>query len=312
MRVRRVSGRLRPVSLLDEREPGPRRGLGRLAVAALLVVVVAAGAWWLLRRPAVEPRPSASPIARRSPAPRATPTPEPVAGATTGTLEVDASVPGAAVAIDGDAAGSAPQKRELAPGSHRVRVTKDGFQPWEREVHVVPGHTARLLARLEAEAARLRIDADVPGANVFLDRKFLGTTPVETRDFSPGTHRLNVSAEGYDMYAETLDLGPGPRDVMVRFKEVRLDEKLAVVHKHGVGSCRGTLLATPAGLRYDTADAGDAFNSAFGSLEPLQVDYLKKNLRVKLRGGRTFNFTADSADALLTFQKAVEAARKRL
>ena len=48
------------------------------------------------------------------------------------------------------------------------------------------------------------------------------------------------------------------------------------------------------------------------SLETLEVDYLKRNLRVKLRSGRTYNFTAESADALLTFQKNVEDARKRL
>jgi hypothetical protein len=42
------------------------------------------------------------------------------------------------------------------------------------------------------------------------------------------------------------------------------------------------------------------------------VDYLNRGLRVKQRGGKTWNFTADSADALLAFQKAVEAARKRL
>ena len=42
------------------------------------------------------------------------------------------------------------------------------------------------------------------------------------------------------------------------------------------------------------------------------MDYLGKNLRVKLKGGRTYNFTGDSADALLSFEKAVEAARKRL
>ena len=182
----------------------------------------------------------------------------------------------------------------------------------EREVHVVPGRNAHVTARPEAEAPRLRVDADVAGANVFFDRKFLGTTPVETRDFAPGTHRLNVSADGYEMYAETLDLGSGPHELMVRFKEVRLDEKLPVVHKHGIGSCRGTLVATTAGLRYDTSDAGDAFSAPFGSLEPLQVDYLRKNLRVRLRGGKTYNFTGDSADALLSFQKAVEAARKRL
>ena len=37
-----------------------------------------------------------------------------------------------------------------------------------------------------------------------------------------------------------------------------------------------------------------------------------KEVRLEQRGGKTWNFTAESADALLGFQKAVEAARKRL
>ncbi|HSD66013.1 MAG TPA: PEGA domain-containing protein [Vicinamibacteria bacterium] len=170
----------------------------------------------------------------------------------------------------------------------------------------------RAEARPEAPAPTLRVDADVPGANVFLDRRFLGRTPVETRAFEPGPHRLNVSADGYDMYAETIELSSAPREVVVRFKEVRLDERVDVVHKHGVGSCRGRLLATTAGLRYESEKAADSFEAAFATLEPLQVDYLGRTLRVKRRGGRTWNFTAESADALLAFQKAVEKARQRL
>jgi hypothetical protein len=153
------------------------------------------------------------------------------------------------------------------------------------------------------------VDSDVPGANVFLDRKFLGTTPVETRDFAPGSHRLNVSAEGYEMYGETVDLRAGPNELTVRFKEVTLDEKVDVVHKHGVGSCHGRLVATLAGLRYEADKGADSFEVPLASVEPLRVDYLKKNLRVKQRGGKTWNFTAESADALLVFQKKVEKAR---
>jgi hypothetical protein len=156
------------------------------------------------------------------------------------------------------------------------------------------------------------VDADVPGASVFLDRKFLGTTPVETREFEPGSHRLNVTAEGYEMYGETIELSSSSQKVMVRFKEVRLDERVDVVHKHGVGSCRGRLLATVAGLRYEADKAGDSFDLAFDALEPLEVDYLKRSLRVKQRGGKTWNFTAGSADPLLSFQKAVEKARERI
>ena len=147
---------------------------------------------------------------------------------------------------------------------------------------------------------------------MFLDRKYLGTTPVETRAFEPGAHRLNVSAEGYEMYAESVDLAAGPNAVVVRFKEVRLDERVEVAHKHGVGSCRGVLHATTAGLRFEADKPGDSFEQPFTTLEPLQVDYLAKNLRVKQKAGRTWNFTSDSADALLGFQKKVEAARARL
>jgi hypothetical protein len=170
----------------------------------------------------------------------------------------------------------------------------------------------RAAARPEAGAPTLRVESDVPGATVFLDRKFLGTTPLETRDFEPGSHRLNVSAEGYEMYGEPVELAAGPNEVVVRFKEVRLDERVAVVHKHGLGSCRGRLLATTSGLRFEAEKAGDSFEAAFASLEPLQVDYLNRNLRVKQKGGKTWNFTAESADSLLAFQKAVEGARGRM
>lgn len=179
-----------------------------------------------------------------------------------------------------------------------------------------PEPSATLAPRPEprpgAPAPTLRVDADVPGASVFLDHKFLGTTPVVTRDFEPGSHRLNVSADGYDMYAETVELEAKPNEVHVRFKEVRLDERVDVVHKHGVGSCRGRLVATPAGLRYQADKASDSFDVPLDRLEPLELDYLGRNLRVKQRGGKTWNFTSDSADALLTFQKAVEKARERL
>ena len=204
-----------------------------------------------------------------------------------------------------------PQGPKGPPVAPRARTS-----PTPRATPATPAPEARATPRAEPrpEASRptLRVDADVPGANVFLDRKFLGTTPVETRDFTPGPHRLNVSADGYDMYAETIELPPSSHEVMVRFKEVRLDERVEVVHKHGVGSCRGRLVATTAGLRYEADKASDSFEAPLASLEPLQVDYLERNLRVKKKGGKTWNFTAESADALLAFQKAVEKARRRM
>ena len=154
----------------------------------------------------------------------------------------------------------------------------------------------------------------MPGASVFLDRKFLGNTPLDVDGLAPGSHRLNVSVDGYDGHAQAIEIGDTPADVDVRFKDVRLNARVPVVHKHGVGSCSGQLVADPAGLRYETANREDAFTLRFEDVDIFVVDYLKKNLRVKKRGGRTWNFEDPNgqADPLFVFHRDVEKARARL
>jgi hypothetical protein len=149
---------------------------------------------------------------------------------------------------------------------------------------------------------------------VFIDRMFVGAVPVTTTEIKPGTHQLNVSAQGYDQQVQSIDLAPGSRDVMVRFKEVRLDVRVDVIHKHGIGSCKGTLVATPQGLRYDTTNKGDAFSVPLANLDQFAVDYLDKNLKIKIKGGKQYNFTDPdgNADRLFVFQRDVDKARQRL
>lgn len=160
----------------------------------------------------------------------------------------------------------------------------------------------------------LRIESDVPGAQVFIDRQYIGVTPITADDITPGTHQLNVSAAGFDSVAMPIEVTPGPREITITFKDVRLDAAIDVIHRHGVGSCRGRLVATPGGLRYETSNRGDAFTAALLDLEAFQVDYLAKNLRVRLPKGRQFNFTDPdgNADRLFVFHRDVEKARDRL
>jgi hypothetical protein len=147
---------------------------------------------------------------------------------------------------------------------------------------------------------------------VFLDREFKGHTPMTIEGVAPGSHRLNVSAEGYEGFSDSVDVAAGPSRVVVRFKEVKLNEVIAVVHRHAIGSCEGRLAADLEGLRYETTHAKDAFQLKFSELDVFEVDYLKKILRVKGKGGRTYTFTGDSADALFVFHKNVQKARERL
>jgi hypothetical protein len=159
----------------------------------------------------------------------------------------------------------------------------------------------------------LRVDSDVPGATVFLDRNYIGTTPVEVTDIEPGKHELTASADGYDMYAETLELSDEPRDVMIRFKQVKLDESVAVIHKHTFGQCQGILRATLTHVTYET-DHKDGFSVPWAGLERFEVDYIEKNLNIKVRGGKNYNFTSQSGnpDELFVFHQKVTEAREKL
>ncbi len=160
----------------------------------------------------------------------------------------------------------------------------------------------------------LKVDSDVPGASVFIDRAYVGKTPLATSDVTGGTHALNVSAEGYETQASTIELTGGTREVMIRFKVVWLNEAIPVVHKHGIGSCEGRLLADANGLTYETSNKEHAFQLTFAEVKSFEIDYLKKNLRVTRGDGKTYNFTdrSPSADALFVFHKKVAAARAKL
>jgi len=160
----------------------------------------------------------------------------------------------------------------------------------------------------------LRIDSDVPEASIFVDRVYVGTAPVTAGNLTPGLHQVNASAPGFDGWEEAIEVAPGERDVIVRFKEVRLDVAIDVVHKHAIGSCSGRLTASPQGLRYQASNPNDSFQATMQQLEVFEVEYLKKNLRIKLRGGRTYNFTDPHGDAdrLFVFHRDVQKAREKL
>lgn len=162
--------------------------------------------------------------------------------------------------------------------------------------------------------ATLHINSDVPGAQVFVDNKFVGTAPTTIDGVAPGQRKVNVQAPGYEGVAEFFNVEPGTRDIMISLRTIRLDQKIAVTHKHRIGSCSGTLIATPAGIRYETTNKDDGFEVSLTSIETFEADFLQKNLRIRIRGGRTYDFTDPSgkAEALYLFHQEVDKVRRRL
>jgi hypothetical protein len=162
--------------------------------------------------------------------------------------------------------------------------------------------------------ATLRIDSDVPGAQVFVDNKFVGTAPATALDLQPGQRKVNVQAPGYEGVVEFVDVTVGPKDVMISLKTIRLDQRVTVEHKHRMGSCSGTLIATPDGVRYQTSHKEDAFSVSLQNIETFTADFLQKNLKLKIRGGKTYEFTDPSgkAEAIYLFHQEVDKVRQRV
>lgn len=228
-------------------------------------------------------------------------------------MSQDTSAPKPAAEIEAPppAAPATPTPVPTAPGSSASpATTPPSGRPRVRTAGpVAPG--APTTAPVESGVV-LQVQSDVPGASVFLDREFVGATPLTLKGLAAGSKQLNVTATGHDSYAETIELKEGTNRVSVEFQQVRLNASIPVVHRHAMGSCQGMLGASVKGIAYDTSNKTDAFSMTFAELEEFEVDYLKKNLRVRRRAGKTWNFTNDSADALFVFHRDVNKAREKL
>jgi hypothetical protein len=86
--------------------------------------------------PPSDPRPAAA-----APAAPAAPVPVPK-------IDVASTPDGADIEVDGNFVGNTPSAIELAPGDHVVRVSKSGYQSWERKIKVTGGDV-HLKAELE-------------------------------------------------------------------------------------------------------------------------------------------------------------------
>ncbi len=114
-----------------------------------------------------------------------------------GRLDISATVD-AALVVDGKPRGNLPRTTplRLLPGKHRVRLVKEGYRTFEREVEVVVGQTLTFDAELEplAGLGALRVEQAGSGlGRVFIDGKQVGETPWEGT-MPAGTHLLQIVA----------------------------------------------------------------------------------------------------------------------
>ena len=102
--------------------------------------------------------------------------------AKTGLLAIDVAESGAQIAVDDKPSGTTPLAAplRLAVGPHRIRVTKDGFVPFDQAPNVAAGTTATVRVLLEAQTTKGRLSVREKAGKpirVFVDGVDMGEAP---------------------------------------------------------------------------------------------------------------------------------------
>jgi serine/threonine protein kinase len=96
------------------------------------------------RRPAIATRPASRAATERPAAAQAPADAPPAAGTSPGRLFVNAT-PWGQVFVDGQSIGNTPRANiQLPAGTHRLRIVREGYDPFERTITVGAGETVRL------------------------------------------------------------------------------------------------------------------------------------------------------------------------
>jgi hypothetical protein len=136
-----------------------------------------------------------------------------VGEAGTGTIRVASTETDAQVFIDGQKIGAAPVEHEVAAGEHYVVVTKDGFAKFEEKVTVQGGEAEVVTARL-GQVGGARFVSTPSGAQIFVDGKAIGNTPLVNADLAAGEHVVSLQLKGFANWEGPLKIVPGETTVI--------------------------------------------------------------------------------------------------
>jgi hypothetical protein len=99
---------------------------------------------------------------------------------------------------------------ELSIGPHTIRVMRDGYSTGERRLVLTANQPSQTAAfTLMTAPVVVRFESRPTGANVYLDGRLVGTTPIEVKNVAPGERAVRLELEGYSRWSSTLRVEAG-------------------------------------------------------------------------------------------------------
>jgi TonB family protein len=179
-------------------------------------------------------RSQAAPAATPTPAPvvEATPTPAPVVttpvAAATGKLHIESTPAGATVTLNGEAKGPTPLDVDALPvGNYDVKLELRGYEPKTETVTIVESQLAAELrvtmTRVAPTTGTVDVVSQPPGAVVTIDGNRAGQTPLSDHRLRPGSHKVDLAAEGFEPWSGSVTVEAG--------KKARVEQALREIPK---------------------------------------------------------------------------------
>lgn len=90
-------------------------------------------------------------------------------------------------------------------GRYRITISAPGFRPREVEQDIASNSDTRVDQALTPAMATLAIRANVEAAEVKVDGRTIGTTPLPPQQVTEGAHRIEVTRPGYTAFAVNVN-----------------------------------------------------------------------------------------------------------
>jgi formylglycine-generating enzyme required for sulfatase activity len=128
-------------------------------------------------------------------------------------IAIDSEPAGARIYAGEEQVGETPARIELMEGTHQISVVRDGYSAWDGTVVAEPNTDQALpLIRLQPANARLLVNSIPRGANVTVNGRYRGQSPI-TLDLAPEVnYEIGLSKAGYGITSRRVRLDAAASD----------------------------------------------------------------------------------------------------
>ena len=182
----------------------------------------------------------------------------------TGSAAIESEPAGVKVSLDGNSRhfeGFTPFRQTMIPpGSYQATLQRDNWLPVERQLTIKSNEEAML--SVDLRGVNLVVGSDPAGAQVTLNGREAGLTPLSLSDQPPGQYLIILSRDGYDPASRTIML---EKDLAVNMAMTQRTSKLATLVIYRESHILG--IANSPTVRIDSQVVGQLPNGSYLTLQ---------------------------------------------